>query len=71
VQFRAELFNVLNHPNFGPPQGGLIYSTFGLSSQTLAQSLNGAGSNVGSGAFSPLYQFGGPRSVQFALRFTF
>ena len=71
VQFRAELFNVLNHPNFGPPQGGLIYSTFGLSSQTLAQSLNGAGSNVGSGAFSSLYQFGGPRSVQLALKFTF
>jgi hypothetical protein len=73
VQFRAELFNVSNHPNFGSPQGALNASAFGLSYQTLAQSLNGGSSlsNSGSGGFSPLYQFGGPRSVQFALRLTF
>ena len=72
LQFRAELFNVLNHPNFGPPDGVLTDSTFGLSQQTLAQNLNGGGgSNSGSGGFSPLYQFGGPRSVQFALKLMF
>jgi hypothetical protein len=72
LQLRAELFNVLNHPNFGPPLGALDTSTFGLSHQTLAQNLNGGGgSNAGSGGFSPLYQFGGPRSVQFALKLTF
>jgi hypothetical protein len=43
-----------------------------VSSQTLGQYLNGGGtSNVGGGAFSPLYQLGGPRSIQVALRLSF
>lgn len=74
LQFRAEMFNVLNHTNFGQPVGDLGSPTspnpqFGLSTQTLAQSLNG--NNVGGGAFSPLYQIGGPRSIQFALKLMF
>jgi hypothetical protein len=70
LQFRTELFNMLNHPNFGPPSGNLASPpSFGLSTQLLGQSLNFV--NQGSGGFSPLYQFGGPRSVQFALKLTF
>jgi hypothetical protein len=76
LQFRAELFNALNHPNFGQPIGNLGSPTalnpqFGLSTQTLAQSLNGGGSNLGGGAFNPLYQIGGPRSIQLALKLMF
>jgi hypothetical protein len=70
LQFRAEMFNLLNHPNFGPPVSDMSNATqFGLATQTLGQSLTG--SNVGSGAFNPLYQIGGPRSLQLALKLQF
>ena len=69
LQFRAEMFNTLNHPNFGPPNNQFGQGGFGLSTQILSQSL--AGGNLGGGAFSPLYQLGGPRSIQFALKLMF
>jgi Carboxypeptidase regulatory-like domain/TonB dependent receptor len=70
LQFRAEMFNVLNHPNFGPPVSDLSNVTqFGQSAETLGQFLGGG--NLGGGGFSPLYQIGGPRSIQLALKLFF
>ena len=68
LQFRAEMFNILNHPNFEPPNSTFGSGGFGLSSQLLNHGLN---QNPGGGGFSSLYQIGGPRSVQFALKLFF
>ena len=75
LQFRAEMFNLLNHPNFGPQYGnlggpGALNPQFGQSLQMLGQSLAGT-FGLGNGAFNPLYQLGGPRSMQFALKLFF
>ncbi|HYL36541.1 MAG TPA: TonB-dependent receptor [Bryobacteraceae bacterium] len=69
LQFKADLFNLLNHPNFGPPQSSLALgpSLFGKSTQMLGRSL---GQSFGTG-FAPLYQLGGPRSAQLALKLIF
>ncbi len=62
LQFRAEAFNLLNHPNFGYVDPTLSDATFGQATKMLNQSL---------GTVSSLYQQGGPRSMQFALKLVF
>ncbi len=68
LSFRSEFFNIFNHPNFGPPDNTLTDAHFGRSTETLASSLGSGGAN---GGFSPLYQVGGPRSIQLALKLQF
>ena len=68
LQARADLFNILNHPNFGPPTNALSSPLFGQSTQMLGASLGSGGPN---GGLNPLYQIGGPRSVQLALKLVF
>jgi len=62
LQFRAETFNIFNHPNFGTIGSSLCCNQFGLATSTLANSL---------GVESSLYSMGGPRSMQFALKLVF
>jgi hypothetical protein len=62
LQFRAEAFNIFNHPNMGTINSNVGQNTFGQATATLASSL---------GVLSPLYQMGGPRSMQFALKLVF
>jgi len=64
LQLRSEFFNILNHPNFANYNPNLNSSLFGVSPSTLATSLSGAG-------LSQLFQFGGPRSIQLALKLSF
>jgi hypothetical protein len=64
LQFRAESFNLFNHPNFGSVNGQVSAgkTLFGRASSTLNNSLGG---------LNPLYQIGGPRSLQLALKLLF
>jgi hypothetical protein len=62
LQFRAEAFNILNHPNFGLVDPNYTDATFGQATQMLNSSL---------GTVSSLYQQGGSRSMQFALKLKF
>ena len=62
LQFRAEAFNIFNHPNFGIIDSFFGDPTFGEVNSTLAGSL---------GVLSPTYQSGGVRSLQFALKLKF
>jgi hypothetical protein len=68
LQARADLFNIFNHPNFGPPTNYLSSPLFGQATQMLGTSLGSGGQN---GGLNPLYQIGGPRSAQLALKFLF
>jgi hypothetical protein len=62
LQFRAEAFNVFNHPNFGYVDPSLADLQFGQATKMLNSSL---------GSMSSLYQQGGPRSMQFSLKLAF
>jgi hypothetical protein len=66
LHLRAEMFNLLNTPNFAPPSGSLDSGTFGRATQMLNR-----GFSDGFGGMNPLYQIGGPRSIQLALRLQF
>ncbi len=80
---RIDVFNVLNHPNFGDPgadvpSGDLLClavigngtcflnSNFGRSRSMFGTSISRFG-----GGFNPLYQIGGPRSIQLSLKLHF
>jgi hypothetical protein len=62
LQFRAESFNISNHPNFGYVDPIIGDPSFGQATQMLNQSL---------GTVASQYQQGGPRSLQFAIKLLF
>ena len=62
-QFRADTFNILNHPNFTNPAALVQFGSAYLISQSTL--------NNGLGGLNPLFQQGGPRSIQLAAKITF
>jgi hypothetical protein len=68
AQFRAEFFNILNHPNFANPYGG--QNGFGLNDPSVRPFGCGC-ATPDIAAANPAVGSGGPRSVQLGLKFTF
>ena len=63
LQFKAEFFNLPNHPNFASPVANLDDTTnFGRATRMLNRGLTG---------FNSVYQIGGPRSIQLSMKLNF
>jgi hypothetical protein len=61
-------FNLLNHPSFSNPVSYLGSALFGQSTSTANLMLGSGSPTTG---LTPLYQAGGPRTVELGLHFTF
>lgn len=66
LQFRVDAYNVFNTPNFSAPVSVLNSSLFGTPLDTLNQIGGSTGDQL-----SPLYQWGGSRSIELSLRVRF
>jgi hypothetical protein len=62
MQVRLEVYNLFNQANFAQPIADLDDGQFGRSTEMLSRSLGG---------LNPLYQIGGPRSIQLGLKAVF
>src|SRR5208337_5017568 len=63
LQFRTDAFNLFNHPNFANPLAYIGVGSTYLSSTSML--------NQGLGGQNPLFQEGGPRSLQLSLKLSF
>jgi Carboxypeptidase regulatory-like domain/TonB dependent receptor len=69
LRFQVDMFNVVNHPSFGAQGATVNGTTFGATTNMANSAL---GANTGSGAgFNPIFNTGGPRNFQFALKLFF
>lgn len=70
LYFRAEYFNIFNHPMFADPSLTFANRTLSPNFGQITSTLNNL-FYQGPGTLTPLYQIGGPRSGQLTLRLQF
>jgi hypothetical protein len=63
LQFRADAFNLFNHPNFANPRAYVGLGPTFLESPSMA--------NQGLGGLNAVFQQGGPRSLQLSIKLSF
>jgi len=68
LQFRVEAFNAFNHPYFADPEKYLISPLFGQPTSMMNLML---GTGTPASGLAPIFQAGGARSLQLAMRFRF
>jgi hypothetical protein len=69
LRLQADMFNVFNHPSFGSVGATVNGTTFGAATN-MANSALGANTSSGAG-FNSIFNTGGPRNFQFALKLFF
>src|SRR5215471_11492323 len=70
IRFGADIFNVLNQPNFASPSAVLTDNSFGISRSMMNASSGSGNASTGRG-YNSLYTIGGLRAIQMALKLVF
>jgi hypothetical protein len=72
AQFRAEMFNVFNHPEFANPWGGTsTYGQAAFADPSVTSQFGCGCATPDSAAFNPVLGSGSNRAIQLGLKFTF